>query len=162
MRTEAEQVAHARNRAPGRRRYFVGRIRLLVSQVDEDRVDLSRLKPCDVELKLDLGQEHRQLLQLNCKQLAAPAGLFGEAVVRKRIGPNSGLAQMADRNCGDLREPEETRGFEPTVAGNHPPMTVDNDRVDGSRTPESSQRSDGSASSSEFGRFGARGRAPRP
>ena len=77
----------------------------------------------DVELEID------QALQLDRQDLAVPAGLLGQPVVGKDVGPLLGLGEVRKPDGRNGGKPEQLGRLDPPVPGNDLAGVVDQHRV---------------------------------
>ena len=68
-------------------------------------------------------------LQLDREEFAVPAGVFGELVVGKDVGPLLRLTHILDADNRHALNAKQPRGLEPAVAGDNAVLGIDQDRV---------------------------------
>jgi hypothetical protein len=70
----------------------------------------------------------REVLKLLGQEPLVPLGVFGESVVRDRQGSAFRLAETIDHDRWDLAPAELATGHDPTMAGDHIALAIDESR----------------------------------
>ena len=111
MTSKQPQVPWPRNRMVGRSGRDVFGRRPLLGPTRDQKIDLRDLKPRQRDVEALDRKKVDQLAEFDRKQLTIPARLFGDSVVRNRIGALLSLGEIIDAEDRNMSKSLEARGL---------------------------------------------------
>ena len=112
---------HCRDRIVGSRQGFRARL----ASVVEDEVDLGKAEPGQRHVEFEVDQP----LQLDCEDLAVPAGVQRQLIVGNHICPPLGLGEVRQRHGWHRGQAEQPGRHHPTVPRDDLARVADQHRV---------------------------------
>src|ERR1700736_6634956 len=113
---------------------FVSWVRLLAGEVCQYGVDLAGLESCDADVEIDFRERDLQLSKFDRQRFTIPTRVFGEPVIRQRVGAKFSFAEMPHANDRDLPQAEKLCGFGSCVTSNDSPAPIYDDGCDEAKT----------------------------